>query len=671
MAEEIRLEAADDLIKRLSYEREAGKAVLELIWNALDADADWVDVRLTRNGAGGIERVVVEDRGTGMPPQSTRTEFKRVGGSWKRHQRTTQHGRPLHGKAGQGRLRVFALGDQARWTSTAKDTDGTLMRTVVDTRITDRARWEVDVLPAGDGVTRTGTLVEAWGRQDKWINRLDLAKTVTQITASLAPYLMTHPGIEVVFDGKRIDPHEHVAADTPYDLAFTFDEEDHTAQLRVIEWRSGTQRSVALCDGEGMPVEEHDFPGWHPDFAWSAYVRWEPMPEHRNETILADLGGATPVAPLLTAARERLDTHFEDLRRRRRRELVDRWHEEGVYPYDRPAASEAERAEQTTFDVVATAISGQIPRDRSKKKLTLSLLQQALRHSPESLADVLNKVLSLREDEVASLHALLDRTSLSSIIRASSRVTSRLDFLAALEHLVFDEDTSHLVNEKDHLHKILERELWVFGEEFNMMTSSEIGLTKVLRHHRQAVGLDTPADGPVYTAEGRRARIDLMLSATTTEHDRTRHLVVELKAPDVVATDVEMGQVRKYARAVAKEPRFANVQTNWVFCLVVAELDDDVAEAANQRGRAKGLISDADQPYDQAQVTIWVRTWSQIIDDARRRLSFFKESLQHNPSLDHALEYLRDTHGDLLPPRVHAQLPPARQQPQLEAAHET
>ncbi|MFJ8746682.1 hypothetical protein ACIRL2_46005 [Embleya sp. NPDC127516] len=149
----------------------------------------------------------------------------------------------------------------------------------------------------------------------------------------------------------------------------------------------------------------------------------------------------------------------------------------------------------------------------------------------------------VREEEATSLYALLEKTSLSSIIRASSKITARLEFLTALEHLIFDEDASRHVNERDHLHKIIERGLWLFGEEFNMMTSSEIGLTKVLEHHRRVVGLDTPADGSVRTEDGRLARVDLMLSASTQEHDRVRHLIVELKAPNVKATDVEVGSV--------------------------------------------------------------------------------------------------------------------------------
>jgi hypothetical protein len=54
-----------------------------------------------------------------------------------------------------------------------------------------------------------------------------------------------------------------------------------------------------------------------------------------------------------------------------------------------------------------------------------------------------------------------------------------------LRHLAWRRGTYGVVKERAHLHKILERELWVFGEEFNMMRSSEIGLTRMLEHHRR------------------------------------------------------------------------------------------------------------------------------------------------------------------------------------------
>ncbi len=82
---------------------------------------------------------------------------------------------------------------------------------------------------------------------------------------------------------------------------------------------------------------------------------------------------------------------------------------------------------------------------------------------------------------------MLDRTSLSRVIQATTSVTDWLDFIAALEHLVFDPEANKLTREREHLHRMLERELWVFGEQYNMMIS-ERSLTAVLERHLHLLG---------------------------------------------------------------------------------------------------------------------------------------------------------------------------------------
>ncbi|MEU7384709.1 MULTISPECIES: hypothetical protein [unclassified Streptomyces] len=52
-----------------------------------------------------------------------------------------------------------------------------------------------------------------------------------------------------------------------------------------------------------------------------------------------------------------------------------------------------------------------------------------------------------------------------------------------------------------------------------------------------------------------------MLSAESHEHDRVRHLVIELKAPKVEADREHANQVDDYMQAVLNERRFANVET--------------------------------------------------------------------------------------------------------------
>ena len=49
LMERIHLEAADDHVRVLAHEGDPLRAVLELIWNSLDADANQVAVTLHRN----------------------------------------------------------------------------------------------------------------------------------------------------------------------------------------------------------------------------------------------------------------------------------------------------------------------------------------------------------------------------------------------------------------------------------------------------------------------------------------------------------------------------------------------------------------------------------------------------------------------------------------------
>lgn len=101
---------------------------------------------------------------------------------------------------------------------------------------------------------------------------------------------------------------------------------------------------------------------------------------------------------------------------------------------------------------------------------------------------------------------------------------------------------------------------------------------------------------------------------------------------------------------VAKDPRFASSTTEWDFWLVTGEIDGVVRQEASQRGRERGLAFEPDLPdAPGAKVRVWVRDWGQIIDDAKRRLDYFQKSLQHDPSLDDAREYLRRNHGDVIP----------------------
>lgn len=47
---------------------------------------------------------------------------------------------------------------------------------------------------------------------------------------------------------------------------------------------------------------------------------------------------------------------------------------------------------------------------------------------------------------------------------------------------------------------------------------------------------------------------------------------------------------------------------------------------------------------------VWVRRWSEILESADKRMLYYKDNLAHDPSLADIRRYLKDNHGDVLPP---------------------
>ncbi len=111
----IRLNVAHDHVAGLTRLKKPIRAIEELIWNGLDADADEVTVRFIKNGLGGVEAITVSDNGHGIDPANSEIAFGSLGGSPKKTKARSPSGRVLHGKEGKGRFRAFALGERVEW----------------------------------------------------------------------------------------------------------------------------------------------------------------------------------------------------------------------------------------------------------------------------------------------------------------------------------------------------------------------------------------------------------------------------------------------------------------------------------------------------------------------------------------------------------------------------
>lgn len=240
---------------------------------------------------------------------------------------------------------------------------------------------------------------------------------------------------------------------------------------------------------------------------------------------------------------------------------------------------------------------------------------------------------------------LLDESNLSRIISVANVVADRLKFLDALKFILFDKTGQKRLEERSQLHKILEHNTWVFGEEYNLWASDQ-DLTNVLRVHKDILDPNIVIDEPVITSEGKRGIVDLMLSKVQRKHraNDIEHLVVELKAPKVVSSTKEMTQIEHYAIAVTEDPRFNKVDgLRWHFWLVSDEYDDKVQWRINGGPDRRGNYIAKDH-----EVGVGIKTWAQIIEDNQARLQYLKRSLEQKVDDGKALAYLREQHGDLV-----------------------
>jgi hypothetical protein len=88
----------------------------------------------------------------------------------------------------------------------------------------------------------------------------------------------------------------------------------------------------------------------------------------------------------------------------------------------------------------------------------------------------------------------------------------------------------------------------------------------------------------------------------------------------------------------ASGERFRSVPAKWVFCAVSSDIDQVVARKVSQKDRARGILFQDEEQ----RITIWVKTWSQIVNDCKAR------KLDYTPDRDSSLSHLKTTYHKYL-----------------------
>jgi hypothetical protein len=637
------VEVDADQFDALSRPSQPLAAAAELVWNSLDAEADSVDVFVARNDLDGVESVRVVDDGHGMSNTMAIRDFRKLGGSWKKGRKTSLNAkRALHGQQGEGRFRAFALGRRAEWSSVAEAATGGLERTVVLGSMDESEFTVSDPTALATGTTGTSVTVT---HPREATNRILADAAPLWLTVRFAPYLAKYPHVRVTFDGTALDPKALIEHEETITLDAALGAEFGPPQVRVVEWKStvvGVKPSLILCNEDGVSLHEITEGFAAPGTRFTAYLIWRGFDPLAHDLLIGELGHPV-LGPIIEAAREAIRDALIDREIKQRQEVLDDWKSRKVYPFADEPTTPAEVRERRMFDLVAITAAEAVSPEPKAAKLSLRLLREALEQSPAALHRVLREVLNLTDEQVEDFDRLLSRTTLPSIIETTAKITDRFEFLTSLDRLLFDADTKKVLRERDQLHEMLAAgRTWVFSEEWALVVSDK-SLTKVLKEHLALLGDPAPVLDPVADPDGNvHRRVDLMLSSAQMGPQGRRHLVVELKRPSVKLGQPEINQIQKYAITVAKDERFKDPAVTWEFWLVGNDIDSVAEEMATQENMPIGVV------MQRPTYTIRVRRWSEVLEENRQRLHFYRQHLDYTAPEDAALE---ETLAKYLPPK--------------------
>lgn len=633
------------------------EAVKELIWNACDADAKNIEVSFDYDGIAGAESVsdiYVKDDGHGIAIDRIEEYFGKYGRSQKTYSDKSPGGRIYHGKLGQGRYKSLAAGNFLDWDSVFRDESGTLLRCEIHINSASRMNISYSETAEKAESEHTGTIVHIHGIPDEKIGFItkmaEPMETIPDLLATFAPYLLAYTDITIKYNGVTVDPAQQIKSQEDQELVYEEDgKEPIKARLSAITWKEAQFNKLYICGSSGVVYAEMDYTPLKRT-STSLYLMGDLFEQMHRDNTLA-MGNTNPAyayfeeeakkfARALVGEQEEEDAAVE----------IARIKEEGIYPYDGEPEDDMKKAERDVFDVFAVQVNRAVPQlkssSRQTKKLTYRLMREAINTNPASIKTILTEVFNLTQKQQDDLAELLTHTSLPDIIDTAKTVSDRLVFLQVLEEMVYNDSVGKAIKERTQFHKVLLKELWIFGEKYTLGTSDQ-SLRNLLKAHLNCLGRDelTPEIPPEAVEDLTRIPDLCLFQQICPSYENFEHLVIELKRPTLTLTLKEMDQIRDYALTVAENPMFDKTRTKWHFVLLGQRLDQHVQRALRNQTVGEGNFYNADN------VSISVFEWSKIIQDNKLKYEYLRRKLNHQLSSDpnFASDYLRTKHAELFP----------------------
>ena len=271
--------------------------------------------------------------------------------------------------------------------------------------------------------------------------------------------------------------------------------------------------------------------------------------------------------------------------------------------------------------------------DSKTRKIIYLLLRKAIENG--ELAYLFSDVLNLSKEGQKNLIELLRQTSMEEIIRFTSEVAEKEQFLNFLYELTYGKDIAKHILERKQLHKIVAKNLWIFGEEYlgtpTLWSDTNLGNNIGKLHQDYLDYKPTSKDNNLLEIKGKMIRsiTDLFFyNEKKLGNGRVEVMIVELKAPRCAIHQKELNQVDLYGFEIANKSEFPKHNVTYKILLISSKITDFAKSQINGNKLNEKVpflyktIND-----NNADIQIYVMEWSDLIKRNQMQLSYLNNSL--------------------------------------------
>ena len=622
------------------------KAIAEYIWNGFDAGATSVEIRYTANPLGGVDDLWVIDNGSGIKYDTLDLTFGAFLDSNK--MQTYQRSSEVRGRKGKGRFSYNVISGGASWQTKYKDDEGIIKQYEIKIYSSDRSEYDAsqpEAVPT-TGRQETGTAVHFLDLRTNLVeDDLTGDSFSNYLSSEFAWFLELNKskGYTIKIEGVDLD-YSNLIGESEEQIIEVGEE---IFKINFIRWtrKIGDKYYYYLMNANLREVCKvlTSFNNKSTTFHHSVYVtskyfnrfEWDKEPGARLDGLYNQ--SHEVYKALMKLLRSYLaKKEKEYIRAVGAAQLIAQYEKDGILPkfsddkYGKERKKDLVEAIQGIYAVQPKIFLKLATEQRKTMVGFLNLLLDS--NERNNVITIIEGVVRLTPEEREELAATLRATTLSRINSAISLVKNRMLVVEGLKQLIYD--LERFTNERDHIQAIIEENYWLFGEQYNLVSTDKPFTTSLLEYTHI---LDGQAEKGSFTAEDGRRRPDIFISESQALPKFSystfleENIIVELKRPSVVIGKEQFRQIEDYRDIILKEPKFQSQRRKWTFIVVGKEVDDFI------KGQYKSF-SEKNRPLlvqYQENFEIYAMTWDDVFLTFEHREEFILEKLNFDKQVIH------------------------------------